>query len=89
MGFYQSPRRVLLTLMDEPKLPKSGEIVRVKDDAPLGIRGKFYEVLRVEKHECDPWESCAFRNSDKVNVIYVVVTTTGERLELGWIFSKY
>lgn len=71
--------------MDEPKLPKPGEIVRVGDDAPLGIRGNSYEVLRVERHECDPWESCAFRNADKGKVIYIVVTTTGERLELGWV----
>jgi hypothetical protein len=67
------------------KLPKPGDVVRVRDEAPEGVRGRTYLVERVEKHECDPWESCAFRDTDKGKTIYIVVTTTGERLELGWV----
>ncbi|HOO97219.1 MAG TPA: hypothetical protein PL019_05615 [Caldisericia bacterium] len=67
------------------KVPNSGDKIRVKDTAPTGVAGKTFTVMRVEKSCMDVWESCAYGNEDNGKFIYIVVTTTGERLELEWV----
>ena len=70
---------------DVERLPSKGDIVVPNSRAPKGLAGRRFTVLRVERVECDPWESCAFRNEDRAKGFYVVITTTGERLELDWL----
>jgi len=69
------------------RLPSKGDIVVPNSRASKGLVGRRFTVLRVERVECDPvpWESCAFQNEDRAQGFYVVVTTTGERLELDWL----